>query len=253
MDKDKGIYIEKWLIKVWIKKFVEDYYKSGGTGSIKEDHPKGYYDKNSKPVIPYMRIIIKNKTMNIELKEITVRELTNSYKDNNDDGVVGYGGKLDIRPPLTWICLWDVKERNAVINTLQRIFHWMSCIGRYDASYKPSAQELEVIDFRQQRNLLYLPICEWRLFYWGRFIIYRKTSKYKFLEYKLMVYFVRDSEKLDWFEKPSTLQEKYWQNKNYSAVYSGFVGVGCETVFFQNSRPKIGDEYLNGSAIAKNI
>jgi hypothetical protein len=44
------------------KKFVEDYYKSGGTGSIKEDHPVlGYYDKNKKPVIPYMRIIIKNK------------------------------------------------------------------------------------------------------------------------------------------------------------------------------------------------
>ena len=46
------------------KKFVEDYYKSGGTGSIKEDHPVlGYYDKNSKPVIPYMRIIIKNKKL----------------------------------------------------------------------------------------------------------------------------------------------------------------------------------------------
>ncbi len=44
------------------KKFVEDYYKSGGTGSIKEDHPVlGYYDKNKKPIIPYMRIIIKNK------------------------------------------------------------------------------------------------------------------------------------------------------------------------------------------------
>ncbi|CAM4039782.1 Site-specific DNA-methyltransferase (Adenine-specific) [Flavobacterium branchiophilum] len=46
------------------KKFVEDYYKSGGTGSIKEDHPVlGYYDKNSKPVIPYMRIIIKHKKL----------------------------------------------------------------------------------------------------------------------------------------------------------------------------------------------
>lgn len=44
------------------KKFVEDYYKSGQTGSIKEDHPVlGYYDINGKPVIPYMRIIIRNK------------------------------------------------------------------------------------------------------------------------------------------------------------------------------------------------
>jgi hypothetical protein len=43
-------------------KFVEDYYKSGGTGAIKPDHPVlGYYDTNGKAVIPYMRIIIKNK------------------------------------------------------------------------------------------------------------------------------------------------------------------------------------------------
>ena len=40
--------------------FVKNYYKSGQTGSIKEDHPVlGYYDKNNKPIIPYMRLIIK--------------------------------------------------------------------------------------------------------------------------------------------------------------------------------------------------
>lgn len=41
-------------------KFVEDYYKNGGTGSIKEDHPVLGYYKDGKAVIPYMRIIIKN-------------------------------------------------------------------------------------------------------------------------------------------------------------------------------------------------
>ena len=30
--------------------------------------------------------------MNIELKEITVRELTNGYEDNEEGGVIGYGG-----------------------------------------------------------------------------------------------------------------------------------------------------------------
>ena len=44
------------------QKFVDTYYKTGGTGSIKEDHPVlGYYDKNGKAVIPYMRIIIRKK------------------------------------------------------------------------------------------------------------------------------------------------------------------------------------------------
>ena len=29
--------------------------------------------------------------MKIELKEIAVRELTNGYQDNEEDGVIGYG------------------------------------------------------------------------------------------------------------------------------------------------------------------
>jgi hypothetical protein len=46
------------------QKFVDDYYANGGTGSIKEDHPVlGYYNSNCKPIIPYMRIIIKHKKL----------------------------------------------------------------------------------------------------------------------------------------------------------------------------------------------
>lgn len=44
------------------QKFVDDYYKAGGTGIIKENHPiLAYYDINGKPIIPYMRIVIKHK------------------------------------------------------------------------------------------------------------------------------------------------------------------------------------------------
>jgi hypothetical protein len=46
------------------QQFVDDYYKSGGKGFVKENHPiLGYYDSNGKAVIPYMRIIIKNKRL----------------------------------------------------------------------------------------------------------------------------------------------------------------------------------------------
>ena len=60
--------------------------------------------------------------MNIELKEITVRDLTNGYKDNAEDGVIGYNGQLDIRPPYQREFVYGDKERNAVINTLQKDF-----------------------------------------------------------------------------------------------------------------------------------
>ena len=37
--------------------------------------------------------------MKIELKEISIRELFEGYANNNENGVVGYNGKLNIRPP----------------------------------------------------------------------------------------------------------------------------------------------------------
>jgi hypothetical protein len=60
--------------------------------------------------------------MEIKLKEITVRELTKGYKDNNEDGVVGFGGKLDIRPPYQREFIYKDKQRDAVINTIQSDF-----------------------------------------------------------------------------------------------------------------------------------
>lgn len=49
------------------KKFVDDYYASGGKGSIKEGHPVLGYYKNGKATIPYMRILIRNKHLNTEI------------------------------------------------------------------------------------------------------------------------------------------------------------------------------------------
>lgn len=36
--------------------------------------------------------------MKIELNEISIREVAKNYVDNAEDGVVGYNGKLNIRP-----------------------------------------------------------------------------------------------------------------------------------------------------------
>ena len=60
--------------------------------------------------------------MKIELTEITVRDLANGYEDNDEGGVVGFGGKLDIRPPYQREFIYKDKERDAVINTLTKDF-----------------------------------------------------------------------------------------------------------------------------------
>lgn len=37
--------------------------------------------------------------MKIELTSVSIRELAEGYADNQEAGVVGYGGRLDVRPP----------------------------------------------------------------------------------------------------------------------------------------------------------
>lgn len=90
--------------------------------------------------------------MNIELKEIKVRDLINGYQDNEENGVIGYNGKLDIRPPFQREFVYDIKERNAVLNTLQKDFplNVMYWAVREDGNF-------EVID-GQQRTI---SICQY--------------------------------------------------------------------------------------------
>lgn len=48
--------------KVIGKEFLENYFKNGGKGNyVANQYVLCYYDKDNKPVIPYMRILIKNK------------------------------------------------------------------------------------------------------------------------------------------------------------------------------------------------
>lgn len=183
--------------------------------------------------------------MNIELKEIKVRELTNGYQDNNENGVIGFGGKLDIRPPYQREFVYDEKERNAVLNTLQKNFplNVMYWAVREDGNF-------EVID-GQQRTI---SICQYVK---GDFSIdglafhnLPKDKQEQILNYTLMVYYCsgEDSEKLDWFETINIAGKVLTDQELRNAVYSGSWVSDAKRYFSKNSRPKIGDEYLSGSA-----
>ena len=177
--------------------------------------------------------------MNIELKEIKVRDLTNGYQDNEENGVIGYDAKLDIRPPFQREFVYDVKERNAVINTLQKDFplNVMYWAVRDDGNF-------EVID-GQQRTI---SICQYVN---GDFSIngltinnLTKDKKEQILNYKLMVYFCSgtDSEKLDWFETINIAGKELTNQELKNAVYSGSWVSDAKRYFSKNNRPKIGDD-----------
>jgi hypothetical protein len=60
--------------------------------------------------------------MKITRKEITIRELTEGYIDNQEDGIRGYGGKLDIRSPYQREFVYNGQQCDAVIHTVNKGF-----------------------------------------------------------------------------------------------------------------------------------
>ena len=60
--------------------------------------------------------------MKIELHEITIREIVAGYVDSAENGVVGYAGKLNIRPAFQREFVYKEKQRNAVIETVMKGF-----------------------------------------------------------------------------------------------------------------------------------
>lgn len=183
--------------------------------------------------------------MKIELKDITVKELSNGYKDNNENGVVGFGGKLDIRPPYQREFIYKDKQRDAVIDTTTKNFplNVMYWAVREDGNF-------EVID-GQQRTI---SICQYVN---GDFSLnglafhnLPKDKQEQILNYKLTVYLCSgtDSEKLEWFRTINIAGEKLTEQELRNAVYSGSWVSDAKRYFSKNSRPKIGDDYLNGSA-----
>lgn len=186
--------------------------------------------------------------MKIDLREITVRELTKGYEDNEQNGVLSYDGKLDIRPPYQREFIYKDKQRDAVINTVTKNYplNLMYWAVREDGNF-------EVID-GQQRTI---SICQYVngdfAYMFKYFHNLQKDEKDQILNYKLMVYVCSgsDSEKLEWFRTINIAGEKLTEQELRNAVYSGSWVTDAKRYFSKNSCAafQIGSDYLNGSPI----
>ena len=56
--------------------------------------------------------------MTIKQISVTVGEITKDYVNNDEQGVRGYKGLLDIRPPYQREFIYNEKEQQAVITTV---------------------------------------------------------------------------------------------------------------------------------------
>lgn len=186
--------------------------------------------------------------MNIELKEITIQELSDGFQDNNENGVVGFGGKLDIRPPYQREFIYKDKQRDAVINTITKNFplNVMYWAVREDGTF-------EVID-GQQRTISICQYVNGDFAYQNRYFHNLKNDeKEQILNYKLMVYVCNgtESEKLEWFKTINIAGEKLTEQELRNAVYTGSWVSDAKRYFSKSGcvAYNIGGDYLNGSPI----
>jgi len=186
--------------------------------------------------------------MNIELKEITVRDLTKGYEDNEEAGVIGYDGKLDIRPQYQREFIYNEKQRAKVIDTLTKDFplNVMYWAEKNDGTY-------EVID-GQQRTISISQYLEGDFSFNGKYFHnLQKDEQEQILNYKLMVYLCsgHDSEKLSWFETINIAGEQLTNQELKNAVFSGPWVSDAKRYFSKSGCPaySIGSDYVNGSPI----
>jgi hypothetical protein len=167
--------------------------------------------------------------MEINLKLIKIKDIVEHFKDNSEEGIVGYGGKLNIRPAYQREFVYKPEQRNEVIKTVMRgyphtffplnVMYWA----------ENAENEYELID-GQQRTI---SICQFYNFGFSidingmpkNFDNLSPTQKEYFLNYEIQVYICSGTpeEKLEWFSiiniagEPLTTQELL--NANYTGPW----------------------------------
>jgi len=160
--------------------------------------------------------------MKIELHKIKVREVVEGYRDNAEEGVVGYGGKLDIRPKYQREFVYKDAQRDAVIDTVRNGFplNVMYWVVREDGGF-------EVLDGQQRTiSLAQFVNGDFSVDFNGRLAMYHNLTpeeQDQIMDYEMMIYFCEgtDKERLDWFRIINIAGEKLTDQELRNAVYTG--------------------------------
>jgi len=94
--------------------------------------------------------------MKIQLKEITIREVSTWYINNNEEWVVWYSGNQNIRPKYEREFVYKDKQRDSVLETVRKNFplNVMYWVKNDDGTY-------EVLDW-QQRTISICEYIDWK-------------------------------------------------------------------------------------------
>ena len=159
--------------------------------------------------------------MTIKQISVTVGEITQGYVNNDEQGVRGYDGLLDIRPPYQREFIYNDKEQQAVINTVLHgyplnVMYWVKRSDDAECPY-------EVMD-GQQRTL---SLCEYVAgkfsFEFKNFFNQPADIQKRILDYELTVYVCEgeQSEKLEWFKTINIAGKQLTEQEILNAIYAG--------------------------------
>ncbi len=165
--------------------------------------------------------------MNIVLHKILVRDLYAGYFNSGYDGVVGYGGALDIRPMFQREFVYDNAKQQAVITTILSGFPLNVMYWSKRSDPVTGEDSFEMLD-GQQRTM---SICEYLE---GSFSVevsgnpknfdnLSVTDQERVLDYELMVYHCEgdEDEQLAWFEVINIAGLTLRPQELRNAVYTG--------------------------------
>lgn len=193
--------------------------------------------------------------MTIKQIEVTVGDITKGYVNNDELGVRGYGGLLDIRPPYQREFIYNEREQQAVIHTVLQnyplnVMYWVKRSDDAECPY-------EVMD-GQQRTLSLCEYVEGKFSYFFKnFFNQPKDIQQKILSYKLTVYVCEGepSEKLEWFKTINIAGKPLNEQEINNAVYAGPFVSDAKRHFSKSNcgAYRLGKDLVNGTPIRQDF
>lgn len=189
--------------------------------------------------------------MTIKQIEVTVRDITRGYINNDEQGVRGYNGQLDIRPPYQREFIYNEKEQQAVITTVLNgyplnVMYWVKRSEDAECPY-------EVMD-GQQRTLSLCEYVDGKFSYdFKNFFNQPNDIQERILNYKLTVYVCEGepSEKLEWFKTINIAGKALNEQEINNAIYAGPFVSDAKRHFSKSNcgAYRLGKDLVNGTPI----
>lgn len=190
--------------------------------------------------------------MKITLKNIRIAELVANYVDNGEGGVIGFGGKLNIRPAYQREFVYKDKQRDAVIDTVRKGFplNTMYWAVADDGGFELMDGQQRTISVCQYVHGDYSVMIDGNPF---GFANLSRERRQQILDYELSIYVCEgtDDEKLNWFRVINIAGERLYEQELLNAMYTGPWLAAAKTWFSKTGAPAaaIGNKLLNGSPI----